>query len=110
MFLDVGSSQLFGMQEGFRGRGALQAPGKRVSPYERVSPHIGNTAFASPSLPRSNLPIAFMFLTSWGSSQLPRYRETGLSLLQTTSQHRAVSAETGPGLAVSKEHPWEWGG
>lgn len=76
----------------------------------RVSPHIGNTAFASPSLPRYNLPIAFMFLTSWGSPQLPRYRETGLSWLQTTSQHQAVSAETGPSLAVSKEHPWEWGG
>lgn len=31
MFLDVGSSQLFGMQEGFHGRGALQAPGKSLS-------------------------------------------------------------------------------
>lgn len=52
---------------------------------------------------------SFLFLMLWGSSRLLHYCKDGPPLLQNISQHPGVSDESGPGLALGKQHPWGWG-
>lgn len=110
MFLDVESRQLFWMQERFHGRAALQAQGKTVFHFKlwRALPTLAVQPL-SLLLPGFIIHPSFMLLMLWGSSQLLHYCKNGLSLLQNISQYPGVSDESGPGLALSKQHHRGWG-